>query len=582
MKKGQVYEGTVVRVDFPNKGIVCVGEETAVVKNSLPGQKVKFSVNKVRKGKAEGRLLEVTEKSPLETGRTCSLFGLCGGCTYLSLPYEEQLKVKEEQVKRLLDSVLNKQEEVWIFEGIKGSPKAYEYRNKMEFSFGDEYKDGPLALGMHKRGSFYDIVTVADCEIVDADYRLILQSVRDYFARAKVSFFHRMSHEGYLRHLLVRKASRTGEILVALVTTSQDPWQGETAVEGSVNALDADALTAGFKELLLSLEQDGKLIGKFAGILHITNDSIADVVQSDHTELLYGQEYFYEELLGLKFKISTFSFFQTNSYSAEVLYQTARDYVGDLGGSDKTVFDLYSGTGTIAQLMAPAAGKVIGVEIVEEAVEAAKKNAAANGLDNCEFIAGDVLKVLDEVEEKPDMIILDPPRDGIHPKALPKIIAYGVEHIVYISCKPTSLVRDLEVFLENGYRVDKAVAVDQFPWTANVETVVLLSHKKPDGHINVKVEFGEGEGKVPLDNIAKRAEEYKPKERVTYKMIKEYIEAKYGFKVHTAYIAEVKRDLGLPMYDAPNAVEELKQPRKHPTAEKVEAIKDALKYFEVI
>ena len=472
MKKGQVYEGSVVRVDFPNKGIVCVGDETAVVKNSLPGQKVKFSVNKVRKGKAEGRLLEVTEKSPLETGRTCSLFGLCGGCTYLSLPYEEQLKVKEEQVKRLLDSVLNKQEEAWIFEGIKGSPKAYEYRNKMEFSFGDEYKDGPLALGMHKRGSFYDIVTVADCEIVDADYRLILQSVRDYFARAKVSFFHRMSHEGYLRHLLVRKASRTGEILVALVTTSQDPWQGETAVEGS---LDADAMITGFKDLLLSLEQDGKLVGKFAGILHITNDSIADVVQSDHTELLYGQEYFYEELLGLKFKISTFSFFQTNSYSAEVLYQTARDYVGDLGGSDKTVFDLYSGTGTIAQLMAPAAGKVIGVEIVEEAVEAEKKNAAANGLDNCEFIAGDVLKVLDEVEEKPDMIILDPPRDGIHPKALPKIIAYDVEHIVYISCKPTSLVRDLEVFLENGYRVDKAVAVDQFPWTANVETVVLLS-----------------------------------------------------------------------------------------------------------
>lgn len=579
MKKGQVYEGSVVRVDFPNKGIVCVGEETAVVKNSLPGQKVKFSVNKVRKGKAEGRLLEVTEKSPLETGRTCSLFGLCGGCTYLSLPYEEQLKVKEEQVKRLLDSALNKQEEAWAFEGIKGSPKAYEYRNKMEFSFGDEYKDGPLALGMHKRGSFYDIVTVADCEIVDADYRLILQTVRDYFARAKVSFFHRMSHEGYLRHLLVRKASRTGEILVALVTTSQDPWQGETAVEGS---LDVDALITGFKDLLLSLEQDRKLAGKFAGILHITNDSIADVVQSDRTELLYGQEYFYEELLGLKFKISTFSFFQTNSYSAEVLYQTARDYVGDLGGSDKTVFDLYSGTGTIAQLMAPAAGKVIGVEIVEEAVEAAKKNAAANGLDNCEFIAGDVLKVLDEVEEKPDMIILDPPRDGIHPKALPKIIAYGVDHIVYISCKPTSLVRDLEVFLENGYRVDKAVAVDQFPWTANVETVVLLSHKKADSYIHIDVEFGEGEGKIPVDSIAKRAEAYKPKEKVTYKMIKEYIEAKYGFKVHTAYIAEVKRNLGLPMYDAPNAVEELKQPRKHPTPEKVEAIKDALRYFAVI
>lgn len=567
MKKGQVYEGSVVRVDFPNKGIVCVGEETAVVKNSLPGQKVKFSVNKVRKGKAEGRLLEVTEKSPLETGRTCSLFGLCGGCTYLSLPYEEQLKVKEEQVKRLLDSVLNKQEEAWAFEGIKGSPKAYEYRNKMEFSFGDEYKDGPLALGMHKRGSFYDIVTVADCEIVDADYRLILQTVRDYFARAKVSFFHRMSHEGYLRHLLVRKASRTGEILVALVTTSQDPWQGETAVEGS---LDVDALITGFKDLLLSLEQDRKLAGKFAGILHITNDSIADVVQSDRTELLYGQEYFYEELLGLKFKISTFSFFQTNSYSAEVLYQTARDYVGDLGGSDKTVFDLYSGTGTIAQLMAPAAGKVIGVEIVEEAVEAAKKNAAANGLDNCEFIAGDVLKVLDEVEEKPDMIILDPPRDGIHPKALPKIIAYGVEHIVYISCKPTSLVRDLEVFLENGYRVDKAVAVDQFPWTANVETVVLLSKGEIDSK-KVRVEFSLED--MDMSGFQKGA---------TYEQIKAYVLEHTGLKVSSLYISQIKRKCGLDVGQNYNLSkkEDAKVPKCPP--EKEAAIRDALKYFQMI
>ena len=566
MKKGQVYEGSVVRVDFPNKGIVCVGDETAVVKNSLPGQKVKFSVNKVRKGKAEGRLLEVTEKSPLETGRTCSLFGLCGGCTYLSLPYEEQLKVKEEQVKRLLDSVLNKQEEAWAFEGIKGSPKAYEYRNKMEFSFGDEYKDGPLALGMHKRGSFYDIVTVADCEIVDADYRLILQTVRDYFAREKVSFFHRMSHEGYLRHLLVRKASRTGEILVALVTTSQDPWQGETAVEGS---LDVDALITGFKDLLLSLEQDRKLAGKFAGILHITNDSIADVVQSDRTELLYGQEYFYEELLGLKFKISTFSFFQTNSYSAEVLYQTARDYVGDLGGSDKTVFDLYSGTGTIAQLMAPAAGKVIGVEIVEEAVEAAKKNAAANGLDNCEFIAGDVLKVLDEVEEKPDMIILDPPRDGIHPKALPKIIAYGVDHIVYISCKPTSLVRDLEVFLENGYCVDKAVAVDQFPWTANVETVVLLSRKTPDDTIEVDLDLDE------LDITAAES-------KATYQEIKDYVLKEFGLKVSTLYISQIKRKCGIDVGEHYNISQKENQKVPQCPKEKEDAIRAALEHFAMI
>ena len=339
-------------------------------------------------------------------------------------------------------------------------------------------------------------------------------------------------------------------------------------MEGS---LDVDALITGFKDLLLSLEQDRKLAGKFAGILHITNDSIADVVQSDRTELLYGQEYFYEELLGLKFKISTFSFFQTNSYSAEVLYQTARDYVGDLGGSDKTVFDLYSGTGTIAQLMAPAAGKVIGVEIVEEAVEAAKKIAAANGLDNCEFIAGDVLKVLDEVEEKPDMIILDPPRDGIHPKALPKIIAYGVDHIVYISCKPTSLVRDLEVFLENGYRVDKAVAVDQFPWTANVETVCLLSKlHEAKHHVNVRLDMDE------LDITSAES-------KATYEEIKSYVaEHNEGMKVSNLYIAQVKAKYGIierENYNKPK-LDDARQP-KCPN-EKEEAIVDAMEHFKMI
>ncbi len=511
MKKGQVFEATVERVDFPNKGIADTGEGTVIVKMSLPGQKIKLSVNKVRNGKAEGRLLEVIEKSPLETGHPCSHFGVCGGCTYLSLPYEEQLKIKETQVKRLLDGVLNRQETDWTWEGIKGSPVEYEYRNKMEFSFGDEVKDGPLALGMHKRGSFYDVVTVNDCRIVDADYRLILQTVCDYFAEKGIGYYHKLRHEGYLRHLLVRKASRTGEILVALVTTSQNPWEStkqnesvsenvkddlknncdvETVNAGicteglSEEAPSEEVLIQGFLNSMLELEQSGKLQGKFAGILHIVNDSLADVVQSDETRILYGQEYFYEELLGLRFKISTFSFFQTNSYSAEVLYETAREYIGQLGSNradgapDKVVFDLYSGTGTIAQLMAPVAGKVIGVEIVEEAVEAAKRNAAENGLTNCEFIAGDVLKVLDDIEDKPDFIILDPPRDGIHPKALPKIIDYGVDRIVYVSCKPTSLVRDLEVFMERGYVVEKAVAVDQFPWTANVETVCLIKKIK--------------------------------------------------------------------------------------------------------
>lgn len=561
MKKGQIFEGIIEKVEFPNKGKVYVPEEDryVIVKNGIPGQKVKFIVNKFKSGNAEGRLLEVLEKSEKET-RTpvCSIFPACGGCMYQTMSYEDQMQMKGEQVREILESAMAPGK-TFTFEGVKASPKEFGYRNKMEFSFGDEYKDGPLSLGLHKKGSTYDVLTASDCKLVHQDMNKILMCVLEYFQNLGASYYKKMQHIGYLRHLLLRRGDTTGEILINLVTTTQENYDLTPLVEQ-----------------LLALQLEGKIVG----ILHILNDSLSDVVQSDETRVLYGQDFFYENLLGLEFKITPFSFFQPNSRGAEVLYTIVRDYIGDI--HDMTVFDLFSGTGTISQVLAPVAKEVIGVEIIEEAVEAAKENAARNGLENCRFIAGDVFKVLDDIEEKPDVIVLDPPRDGIHPKALPKILDYGVDTIVYISCKVTSLARDLAMFQARGYEVVKAVAVDQFCETVHVETVVLLSHKKPDGHINVKVEFGEGEGKVPLDNIAKRAESYKPKERVTYKMIKEYIEAKYGFKVHTAYIAEVKRDLGLPMYDAPNAVEELKQPRKHPTPEKVEAIKDALKHFAII
>ena len=562
MKKGVEYTGVVTKIAFPNKGEVDCGEDgIASVKGTLPGQKIKFVVSKKRSGKAQGRLKEIIEKSPMEDVEpNCPHFGDCGGCSYQTMSYENQLKLKEDMVKGILDNAIKGD---YQFEGILGSPVQWGYRNKMEFSFGDEFKDGPLALGMHKKNSFHDIVTVDNCKIVDRDYNIILRCVLDYCAKKELPFYHKLRHEGYVRHLLVRRTTKTKELLVALVTTSDAEMEKKADLMSLVEEIKALDLSA-----------------KLCGVIHIINDGLADVVQSDETRVLYGQEYVYEELLGLKFKISVFSFFQTNSLGAEVLYSKAREYIGET--KDKLIFDLYSGTGTIAQILAPVAKKVVGVEIIEEAVEAAKVNASLNNLDNCEFIAGDVLKVIDDLQDKPDLIVLDPPRDGINPKALQKIINFGVDRMVYISCKPTSLARDLEMLQEQGYKVVKAAAIDQFPNTNHVETIVLLSHKKPDGHINVKVEFGEGEGKVPLDNIAKRAESYKPKERVTYKMIKEYIEAKYGFKVHTAYIAEVKRDLGLPMYDAPNAVEELKQPRKHPTAEKVEAIKDALKHFEVI
>lgn len=561
MKKGQHGEGIVQKVVFPNKGVALTEEgERVIVKNTIPGQKVAFVVNKARKGKCEGRLLETLEKSPLEIEPECPHFGLCGGCTYQSLPYEKQLELKEGQVRELMADAI-KDNCQYDFLPIKRSPRQYEYRNKMEFSFGDEYKDGPLALGMHKRGSFYDLVTVSDCKIVDGDFRLILSATLDFFTKRDVRYYHRMNHEGYLRHLLVRKAVRTGEILLDLITTSHD-------IPGTPSEQEEKELLAGWCDCLRSLE----LQGSIRGILHTKNDSIADVVKDEGTEVLSGEDYFYEELLGLRFRISPFSFFQTNSLGAEVLYQTARDFILDgdehsLGG--KVVYDLYSGTGTIAQMMAPVYKEVVGVEIVEEAVEAAKKNAQLNGLDNCSFLAGDVLKVLDEIKVKPDYIILDPPRDGIHPKALEKIIAYGVQNMVYISCKPTSLARDLEVFIARGYEVKRVQCVDMFPGTVHVETVCLLSKLQSKEHIEIEVKMDE------LDLTA-------AEKKATYEEIKEYVFEHTGLKVSSLYIAQVKQKYGIierENYNKPKS-ENAKQPQCPHDKEK--AIKEALLHFGMI
>ncbi len=549
MKKGQELTGIVTDVNFPNKGIVNTEEGPVVVKNVIPGQKVLVRVLKLRKGKPEGMLLEVLEPGDKAVPSQCPHFGICGGCTYLTMSYEDQLKLKEKQALKLLSSAVNGD---FTWDGIKGSPVYEGYRNKMEFSFGDEYKDGPLSLGLHRRGSMFDVLFTKDCYICDEDYRAILVAVRDYFAKLGCKNYHRMNHTGFLRHLVVRKSVTTGEILVALVTTSEQE-------------LDADA----FVKLITSL----RLTGKVAGILHTINDSLSDVVQSDETRLLYGRDYIEESLLGLKFKIGEFSFFQTNSRSAEVLYSAVRDYVRELDTKSfkaGTVFDLYSGTGTITQLMSPVADKVIGVEIVEEAVEAARISAKENGIDNCEFICGDVLKVLDSIEEKPGLIILDPPRDGIHPKALPKIIDYGVDNIIYISCKPTSLVRDLGPLQEAGYRVVRACAVDQFPWTANVETVTLLSKlSEAKHHIEVKVDMDE------LDLTSAEA-------KATYEEIREWVQEEYGFNVTRLNIAQVKQKYGLIERENYNKPKSSDSRQPGCPEEKVKAIEEAMRHFQMI
>lgn len=555
MKKGQVYEGVIESVEFPNKGIVNVSQEDrcVIVKNGVPGQKVRFSVNKVKKGKAEGRLLEVIEKAPQEIEPACRHFGQCGGCTYQNLPYEEQVKLKESQVKSMMDEAVDGD---YIWEGVLESPVKSEYRNKMEFSFGDEYKDGPLALGMHKRGSFHDIVNVCDCQIVDGDYRKILACTLECARKSGLPYYHRMRHDGYFRHLLVRKAVKTEEILIDIVTASEEGF---------------DSKPKEFLDKWAAALQALELTGKIVGILHTKNDSLADIVKDEGTEVLLGQDYFYEELLGLKFKITPFSFFQTNSLGAEVLYEKAREYIGDT--NEKVVFDLYSGTGTIAQILAPVAKKVVGVEIVEEAVEAAKVNAKLNGLDNCTFWAGDVLKVIDELGEVPDLIMLDPPRDGVNPKALMKILNFGVDRLVYIACKPTSLARDLEMIQGRGYKVEKIACVDLFPNTVHIETVCLLGREI----VNDKnVEYAH------VDYEPKDAEYLKSaKGSASYREIKEWIKEQHDVSVSNLYIAQVKDKLGFEKRENYNKGADGHRVPNCPT-EKEKLILEAFKHFRMI
>lgn len=449
-KKKKEFELKIEKTEFPNKGIGTYNDKKVVVKGALEGQIVKVRTKKNRKARIDANLIEVIEKSKREIEPKCIHFSDCGGCSYQNLSYEDQLDMKKNQVLDLFDKADIKG---FDFEGIEKSPKVWEYRNKMEFTFGDEYKDGPLTLGMHQKGKFYEILSVPHCEIVDDDFTNILTTVLEYFREKGTSFYHKRSHTGVLRHLVLRKAEMTGEILINLVTSSQEN-------------LILDELV----ERLMKIDY----IGKLKGVLLTLNDSLGDVVQSDKTITLYGEDYITEELLGLKFNISPFSFFQTNSSGAEKLYEIARDYAGDT--DDKTVFDLYCGTGTIAQIMAPVAKKVIGIEIVEEAVEKARDNAKLNNLDNCEFIAGDVLKEIDNIKEKPDLIILDPPRAGVHKSAIEKIAAFDSKTIVYVSCKPTSLVEDIKEFERLGYSVKKVKCMDMFPHTPHVEAAILMTY----------------------------------------------------------------------------------------------------------
>ena len=580
MKKGETGEGVISYVDFPDKGIILLtdDERKVVLKGGIEGQKVRYRVGRRRNDRYEARIEEVLEKAPTETREpACKNYGLCGGCSYHTLPYGEQLKLKSSQVKKMLDRVISSEYE---YEEILGSPTEWETRNKMEYAFGDSYKGGPMSLGLHKRGHFHDILFTDDCKIVNDDFNRILRCVFEHFNEAEISFYNKAMHRGYLRHLLVRRASKTGEILVALETSSDFITKEEkTAMEmdslkeflASPNAVyEKGEQSQAEKDILAEMVEKLKKIdleGEITGIIHLVNDEVSDDVKAERQEILFGRDYINEELLGLKFKITIFSFFQTNSLGAEVLYSKVREYVGNNEGN--VVYDLYSGTGTIGQIISPVAKKVIGIEIVEEAVTSANENAKLNGLTNTEFLAGDVFKVLDEVKEKPDFIILDPPRDGVSPKALKRVISYGVRDIVYIACKPTSLVRDIPEFEEAGYRVKKVCLCDMFPETLHVETVALLSKLDVDKHIDVEIKLDE----LDLTSAESKA---------SYAQIKEYILEKFDLKVSTLYIAQIKKKCGIVLRENYNKSKKEKQVIPQCTPEKEEAIMDALRHFKMI
>jgi 23S rRNA (uracil-5-)-methyltransferase RumA len=449
MRRHKEYEFEIVDVEFPGMGVAYDKEKKIYIKGAVPGQKILGYVKKLKKEYGEAKIVKVLNTIEGQIEPKCPHFGVCGGCTHQFIDYEEQIRLKEIQLLKLFKDA---NIDGFQYEGIERSPKEFEYRNKMEFTFGDMEKDGELTLGMHMKNRSFGIINVHECVLIPKDFRIILDTIVSYFRNKNASYYKIMKVEGYLRNLVIRSTENTDEILVNLVTTSKGSCDEEEIVK-----------------LLMDLELNSKMVG----ILHTTNDSLADMVAADKIDILYGRDYIIEKVLGLKFKISPLSFFQTNTLGAEKLYSIVMDFVGKL--DSKMIFDLYCGTGTIGQIAASKkAKKVMGIELIEEAVKAANENAELNNLDNCTFIAGDVAKVIQELQDKPDVIILDPPRPGVHPKALDYVIKFDAKEIVYVSCNPKTLMVDLRKLIDSGYKVERVKGMDMFPQTGHLECVVAL------------------------------------------------------------------------------------------------------------
>ncbi len=567
MNKNDIVTVEITDIGVSGEGIGHVDGYTLFIKDAVIGDVVEAKVMKAKKNYGYARLMKVITPSEYRVEPKCAFARRCGGCQIQEMSYDRQLVFKDQKIRGNLERIggFTKDQIDTVMQPVVGMEHPFGYRNKAQFPFGTDKEGNPIT-GFYA-GRTHDIIANTDCALGVEQNKEILEIILQYMRENKIKSYDEKTGKGLIRHALIRYGFKTKEIMVCLVVNGKKLPKAERLIE--------------------------KLI-QIEGMTSITispNTRRDNVIMGDSYEILWGQGYITDYIGNVKYQISPLSFYQVNPVQTEKLYGLALEYA-DLKG-DETVWDLYCGIGTISLFLAQKAKQVYGVEIVPQAIDDAKENAKINAIDNAEFFVGKAEEVLPEYyaeyerehngeTARADVIVVDPPRKGCDETLLETIVKMQPEKVVYVSCDSATLARDLKYLCANGYEIRMCRGVDQFPQSVHVETVVLLSHKKADSYIHIDVEFGEGEGKIPVDSIAKRAEAYKPKEKVTYKMIKEYIEAKYGFKVHTAYIAEVKRNLGLPMYDAPNAVEELKQPRKHPTPEKVEAIKDALRYFAVI
>lgn len=445
LKKGEIFELEIIGINFSGEAFGEFEGEKYFVKGSIPFEKLKVRFIKIKSGKRICKIVERIKESPISIMPVCEKFGQCGGCTYLNLNYENQIKFKEEALINLLrDENINYEK----FLGTIKAPSQFEYRNKMEFSFGDEFKDGPLELGLHKKGNPFGVVPTYDCHLVNQDFRKIMRVTVDYFRRLNVQAYKLKNHKGYLRNLILRDGKE--ELIICLVTSSQE-----------------NVDLNNFKNEILNLDLNKKV----GGIIHVVSDSLSDAIDPKKIDIIYGNDYIYEELFGLKFKINLFSFFQTNTEGMKVLYGKVKE---NIKNDEGTILDLYCGTGTIGQILSHGSkNKVIGIEIVKDAVIMARENAKLNNLD-CEFIEGDVAEVVKNIKDKISFIVVDPPRAGIMEKGVRNICKFNVENIIYVSCNPKTLVEDLKIFLEYGYKVKSIQGVDMFPNTYHLETIVVL------------------------------------------------------------------------------------------------------------